>query len=485
VPTWILGAADLVVGLVLAGSAAVVLIRRRGHRVGVLLALTSATWFLGDLTPYLLYLHRGPMVHLHLSYPTGRLHRWPARIAVAAAYAWAVAEAWLDSAAVTAAVAIVVALAAWDTHARTRGPARKAGLPGLRAALLFASVLGLSAANQLLSWQADTAVALVYDAVMVIVPCWLTWDLLRGGWTEATISELITQLGRAEVTSGLDAELRRALGDPGLTVGYPDGAGGYVDSDGERIHPEDAAMTRIEEDGRPIAALFHDPSLLGDQALLDGAVATLRLVISNERLRRDVEARSAALAAARRRLVEAGDEQRTLLGAELVAGPIRELELAEQLLRTAPSSGSSGASNRLDLAEGTASAQAELRRFARGLLPGGLPSGGLRGALPAEVVVDVGRLPESVELAAYFVCTEALTNAAKHALASRVTAHVSRIGDAVQVDVTDDGVGGADPTGSGLQGLADRVAALGGSLDVASPPGHGTRIVARIPVGGP
>jgi signal transduction histidine kinase len=95
----------------------------------------------------------------------------------------------------------------------------------------------------------------------------------------------------------------------------------------------------------------------------------------------------------------------------------------------------------------------------------------------------VERLPEAVEIAAYFVCSEALANAAKHARAD--SAHIDATADAgsLQIRISDDGVGGANTNGTGLRGLADRIEALSGKLTVTSPPGAGTRVLAEIPCG--
>ena len=134
----------------------------------------------------------------------------------------------------------------------------------------------------------------------------------------------------------------------------------------------------------------------------------------------------------------------------------------------------------------------ELRELARGLHPAVLTRHGLRAAVaalagratvPVEVVeVPNERLPESVEAAAYYVISEALTNVTKYAQASEVRLRVAASDGTVVVEVSDDGVGGADPaTGSGIQGLADRIEALGGTLEVASPPGKGTSLRAEIP----
>jgi signal transduction histidine kinase len=135
---------------------------------------------------------------------------------------------------------------------------------------------------------------------------------------------------------------------------------------------------------------------------------------------------------------------------------------------------------------------AELRELAHGLHPSVLTSHGLGAALnslagrapvPVEVIVDSDdRLPEPVELAAYFVVAESLTNVAKYANAEHASVRVGREDGFAVVEVSDDGVGGADPAaGSGLRGLADRLAALDGRLEVHSPPGGGTVVRANIP----
>ena len=133
----------------------------------------------------------------------------------------------------------------------------------------------------------------------------------------------------------------------------------------------------------------------------------------------------------------------------------------------------------------------ELRQLATGIRPAALSGGGLAAALPpvaismpfaCQVTVTVGRLPPAVESTIYFICTEALTNIAKHAYATHATVIVEVDAKHVVALVTDDGRGGADPQGSGLRGLADRVAALGGRFDVASHALEGTTVEARIPV---
>src|SRR4051812_37653118 len=142
-----------------------------------------------------------------------------------------------------------------------------------------------------------------------------------------------------------------------------------------------------------------------------------------------------------------------------------------------------------DVARATMATRGKRRRRSRQALRVALEGLAARAPIPVELVVELPHRPTpEVEVAAYYVISEALTNAIKHAAASRVTVHVGTVEDAnhgaLLVDVVDDGVGGVDPgRGSGLQGLRDRLAALDGRLDVTGPPGMGTTVRAVIPCG--
>jgi PAS domain S-box-containing protein len=204
------------------------------------------------------------------------------------------------------------------------------------------------------------------------------------------------------------------------------------------------------------------------------------------------------LAGSRARIVEAGDAERRRLERNLHDGAQQRLvSLALQLRMVEASFEGNPARARTDLAEAREQlkhALDELRELARGIHPAILTDGGLapaltalatRAPLPVEIDdVPDERLPEPVEAAAYYLIAEAITNVAKHAQASHVAVSVRHDNGRIVVEVADDGIGGADPgSGSGLHGLADRVEALHGHLRVDSPPGGGTRVEARIPVG--
>ena len=200
------------------------------------------------------------------------------------------------------------------------------------------------------------------------------------------------------------------------------------------------------------------------------------------------------LAASRARILTAGDEERRRLGRDLHDGAQQQLVSAVISLQLAQKRWSDrGRARQLvdDALEHAQAAIGDLRELAAGIHPSVLTDRGLHAALetlgsrapvPVELITQLpDRLPMSVETTAYFLVAEALTNVGKYARASRASVTVRVAGDELEIEVLDDGVGGANPAaGSGLRGLADRVAALQGTLDVTSPPGRGTRIHARI-----
>jgi PAS domain S-box-containing protein len=214
------------------------------------------------------------------------------------------------------------------------------------------------------------------------------------------------------------------------------------------------------------------------------------------RLNAELHARLDELGASRARIVTAADTERRRLERNLHDGAQQRLVTLSLSLRVAQAmldSDPAGARAALaDASDQLAVALDELRELARGLHPAVLSERGLRaavemlaGRVPVPVEVEDlpdERLPEPVEAAAYYLIAEALTNVTKYADASAVRVRVALSDASVVVEVSDDGVGGADPAiGSGLRGLADRVEALGGSLEVVSPAGAGTSLRAEIP----
>jgi signal transduction histidine kinase len=254
----------------------------------------------------------------------------------------------------------------------------------------------------------------------------------------------------------------------------------------------------VAHEGEPLAAIIHDASLADERELLETAGAAAGLALENERLDAELRARVEELERSRRRLIEVGLSERRKLERNLHDGAQQRLVALALSLRLAHDRLGRDPEQSRELLEEAMSeleaATSELRELARGIHPAVLSDRGLAAALNAlagrlPVAVEVvetppDRLPPGVEIASYYVVAEALTNVAKYAHASTARVSVSRVNGSVRVEVSDDGVGGADPShGSGLSGLADRVAALDGRLQVLSARGAGTTIRAEIPCG--
>jgi signal transduction histidine kinase len=343
----------------------------------------------------------------------------------------------------------------------------------------------------------------------------------------AAVAEEVARLLRADLGG-----VARYGPDKSLTMiaEWDDGGGGLPI--GTRLEPGDVERLQVLRSGHPVritdyeslagpvAALARElgiRSTIGAPIVVDGEIWGSIFASSKEpqSFPDDTESRimdfaelvataisnavsRAQLAASRARVVAAADETRRRIERDLHDGIQQrlvslclEVRAAEEEM--APSQvGAKEAMARV--AEGLTGALDEVQKLARGIHPAILSEGGLgpalkalgrRSAIPVELTVDVGaRLPSPVEVASYFIVSEALANAAKHARASVTHVDVAVVGNLLQVTVRDDGVGGADPSrGSGLIGLTDRVQALGGTLVVLSPPGQGTSMRAELPLG--
>jgi signal transduction histidine kinase len=246
-----------------------------------------------------------------------------------------------------------------------------------------------------------------------------------------------------------------------------------------------------------------DGTHLGHMAVMDARpmdagdddVAAMRIFASRAAAELERRHQEAALRRSRARVIEAADAERRRVGRDLHDGAQQRLLAVGNLLKVARRrlGDDHEAADVLRLADDElGEAHAELRDLARGLHPVALSERGLLRALesltpgcdaPVTVDVDADELPEHLELAAYFVVSESLTNANRYAGASAIRVRVAREREALLVEIADDGRGGADAgDGTGLRGLADRIEALGGRFQVDSPPGAGTRVSARLPL---
>jgi signal transduction histidine kinase len=304
--------------------------------------------------------------------------------------------------------------------------------------------------------------------------------------------------------AGAPARLRdavaAALHDPSaeLVFRLPDRPV-FVDPRGEPVdldRPGTGRMVTPIGDGDPVAAVLHSDALADEPELLDAVVAGAALAVRNQRLHAAARARLVEVTASRRRIVRAGDAERRRIERDLHDGAQQRLVAVALTIRLARAQVGGGRGEAAALvaeaAAELAAAVAELRELASGVYPAALAEAGLgaaldalaaRSAVPVRVTADPGvRLPAAVEHACWFTASELLANAAKHAAARCVEVDLRVTGARVVLRVSDDGVGGADPDGSGLRGLADRVASAGGHLALHSPAGAGTRAVVDFPV---
>jgi signal transduction histidine kinase len=486
---------DLATGWALIACGLVGWARRPESRSGPLLAATGFAWFAANLLgEQALYLHRGPLMHLTLSYPYGRLGSRLDRVAVAVAYGAALVPAVWSSDTGTFVLCALFVLAAGRGYARAHAHERRTRRAAFGATAFVGAVLAGSAAARLAVPTAELtdATLLVYEAALCTLAIALLVGLVVQPWTRTQVTDLVVDLGQTGSGTLRDA-LAEALGDPTLEIGYWLEQG-YVDSAGRPLvlpAPEsDRRVTRVDRDGEAIAVLVHDAAVLDDPGLSDALARAARLAAANARLQADVQVQVDELGESRRRLVHAGDEERRRLERRLHHTVERRLAgLAATLEHAQP--GATGAAPLRRVQEQLDLALDELRDLAAGLHPGGVEHGSLsaalaelaaRSPLPVDLHVTDVRVAEELERATWFVCSEALANIIKHAGASSAAISVGDRAGRLYVEISDDGVGGAVLSdGSGLAGLAARIEALGGTLVLDSPSGGGTRLSAELP----
>jgi signal transduction histidine kinase len=347
---------------------------------------------------------------------------------------------------------------------------------------LFAAVA--AEAGQLL--QADFAVLSRYepDGAAVVV----------GGWARTDRGRPIGVGARLESGGRNTHALVLQTGRPARVDNYNDASGqaaeaardwGFRSAVGAPIRVEGRLWGAIS-----VASAAEPPLSAGIEERLAGFAGLVGTALVNAETQ-------AALTASRARIVAAADTTRRRIERDLHDGAQQQLVSLAMKMRVAQAAVPPDAvdlAKELDgFADRLTGVLDELRELSSGLHPAALAQGGLRPALktlarraPVPVDLDVrveGRLPEQIELAAYYVVAEALTNAAKHADATAIDVEVAAWSGTLRVGVRDDGRGGADINrGSGLVGLADRVGTLGGRLSLHSPPGAGTNLEIELPL---
>jgi signal transduction histidine kinase len=535
-----------IIGAAFIGTGIAAWLRRPENRFGALMVAVGFTYCLSGLIvtteswPFiagllLIALPYAVLFHILLAFPSGRLESRGARALAGAAYgtatlAWwgcvliddttrigvpanplliadepgvfsALARIRLAVVAVLIVLLAVVLVARWveatPAYRRSLAPVYVSG--GLVLALYAVwAVLGVLEASA--DVQDDLERARVI--ALAIVPFAFLAGLLRSRVAgAAAVSRLVARLGAGRRRGVLRDALAEALGDRSLQLAYwlPERQE-WVDAAGASFPlPEEGSgrmCTPVEHDGRPVAMLVHDPSVAEDRERVRAVGGAAALALENERLEAELRAKVQELRESRARIVESGDAARRKIERDLHDGAQQQLVALAIGLRTARSRLERDPQSAAELLDAAArdleAAIRELRELARGIHPAVLTDRGLAAALealaqripvPVEIVrTPATRLPGPVEAAVYFVVAEAITNVARYARAGHATVSVTRAGDRIVAEVSDDGVGGADPAnGSGLRGLADRVAALDGRLEVSSPPGKGTTVRAVIP----
>lgn len=464
-------------------------------------------------------------VHVLVAFPSGRVRAGRDQSVIAATYAFTLASGALrmatlpgdwnllfltdDPVAVEASrwaslgVPILGSVVAWVLigHWRAAMPVGRRVLLPVLVALPIAFVLESAGyVGDAFGWTtvSDATRSPIAIALGATVPLGILLGLARSRLDRGRVADLLVELGRGVPIGGLRDLLARTLRDPSLRLAFTaPGVSGLVDGDGRPVEiPDDASrrVVRLDAEGQTLAVLIHDPALDSeDPALLAAVGSAARLALDNERLTAEVRARLAEVSASRARIVEAADEERRRVERDLHDGA--QQRLVALALRLDAARGPDGTDPVLERATAELrEAIAELRGLARGIHPTILTESGLQAAIeslaerspiPVDVQVTPARFAGPVEATAYFVASEGLTNVARssHATSASVSAEVDVTDRRLIIRVADDGVGGADPSlGSGLRGLADRVAAAGGTFAVESPVGGGTVLRAELPL---
>jgi signal transduction histidine kinase len=367
----------------------------------------------------------------------------------------------------------------------------------LTIAFLLAPLLGYFNAG----WSVDLTSRGAWITSLMAIPCAIvTIGVLDGVGTVLRRFTTFFLSSPPRADRLVRDSLAEGLGDESLTIAYwlPEREI-FVDDEGHEVKIAAATesgrvWTPVEHDGKLIAAIIHRPDLANTNIVQTAGTAAV-LQLENERLRANLRARLDELRDSRARIVQVSDAERRRLERNLHDGAQQQLVALALQLRLARNKTTDEESAKLidGALEQLDQALSELRELARGIHPAILSDRGLDAALralaerqplPTEVEFKARRkLEPTVEATAYFVVAEGLANIAKYAGAELAKVSVRVRAGQLEVEVADDGCGGADPKkGTGLHGLEERLNALDGKLSIESPPGEGTRLLARIPL---
>lgn len=425
---------DLLVGWAFLASGLLVALRTLGQRQGLLIGVVGVSWFLADVGLASPFIYGAVLTHAAIAMPRGRIGTIVGRLATGLGYLFVALLDRLGSQVVTGVLAItLLVVAGLSTGARRVACSLVGGLLGVN---LLAHLVAPR--------ETDEALLLAYELCLVGLACGLA--LIQQSSTRGhDITDVVVELG-----------------------------------------PQDALADLVRR----------DPAIRDDPAFASALAAAQRIRSANEALTWQLRESVDEVAASRLRLVATEDSERALLEERLQHGPLGRLDRIAATLATATSTDPGSAARLQRARDQLNAARLDLERIAWGLYPAAVADGSLESALhdisaaspvPVEIDLRVDRVEPDLAATVYFLCSEAVTNAIRHAGASRIAIAVRRGSDRsghprLVVEVEDDGHGGAVPgDGTGLRGMADRVQMGGGTLVIHSPAGHGTRVTASFP----
>lgn len=392
------------------------------------------------------------------------------------------------------AVGLLIALIIRKRNASSRA-ARRALSPVVWALWPIGLALVLAFVEPLVGYGdvGGRAVLIFERLALVAFPIAMVVGVVRSRLDQAKVGDLAVALEDAITSSDLETRIGEALGDPTARLGFwSDEADDLIDTEGRPIADISGKTqaTIYSTDGARLAAILHDPAV--EQSLVNSVSAAATLSLRNESLRAELRRQLLEVEESRERIAEAAMDERRRIERDIHDGAQQGLLALGATLSSIRSRSDGEVAGLVDEAIDDLKATIDgLRDLARGVHPAILTDRGLAPAIetlaegsPVAVKVSVieERFRPAIEAAAYFLVAEALANTARHANADSVIVEAGRADGWLTISVADDGRGGTDlEGGTGLQGLRDRVEAVGGELEVVSPPGQGTTVRARLP----
>jgi signal transduction histidine kinase len=482
-----LTAIDVAVGLgfVIAASLAPGALRERG-----LLAAVGVLWLIGSLVPEARLAHQGALAITLTAFPSGRpsgVVRWLlVGLAVPVALGF-VPQPGVAGLFAAIGVTALVGPQAWAAARYSAGSA-------IGVALVLGGSWWVSRMDAI---AFDPSLALLlYQVTLLVVACTFPLAARAVIASRTLIADQILGDSAPAGLEGLEAVLADALRDPSLRVHRGRGRelGFAIDNDsGSEVAATQRRWLEVTDGMSRVAVIEHRSAALDDPTTAEAVASAVRLAAQRLQLEENLRAHLIELEAARARFVAAADRQREATAQQLRQDVVTPLRRATSDLE--------GALLELDDGEAAGAIEVVVRELdaaaddvvglVAGLSPTRLVQGRLgdailalaeRSGVPVTVTAELTESADAeTETTLYYVCSEALTNAVKHAAARRIEIVIGGDEHRITLTVSDDGCGGADVSGSGLQGLADRLATRGGRLRVDSPPGAGTILTATVP----